>query len=91
MKEIRIIKTFYIWRNTGKIDTKVEIHRVDNEGNKLAIMGWIQKEERWREMLADLVKRFPTAKVRWFNLQKDERIKHRFKVLSEDLKLKLGL
>lgn len=84
MKEIRVIKTFYIWRNTAKIDTKVEIHRIDNEGNHLAVMGWIQTEG-WRDKLEELKDEFPEAKVRYFDLQKDKRINHKFKVKSEDL------
>jgi hypothetical protein len=72
MKEIRIIKDYYVWRNNGYIDNKWIVYCVKDSGEHTVKEIIIQTESEVKKIVNYLKDIYPKAKVRFLDKQKDK-------------------
>ena len=91
MYEIILIKTFYIFRNTGIITDKWIVFLRRNKINeKLFEQRIIQCKKEAERVFEGFKSSFPDAKIVYVDKTKCDITKHKYKVLIEELKKDLG-
>ena len=92
MNQIIVIKTFYIFRNTGVITDKWIVFLNQKTNNEKLFKQKIIQCKKEAEMVFERFKSsFPDAKIKYIDKTKCEKTKNKYKTLSEDLKEKLAL
>ena len=92
MNQIILIKTFYIFRNTGIITDKWIVFLRRNKINeKLFEQRIIQCKKEAERVFEGFKESFPDAKIVYVDKTKCEITKHKYNVLSEELKKKLAV
>ena len=90
MYEIILIKTFYIFRGTGIITDKWIVFLRRNKINeKLFEQRIIQCKKEAERVFEGFKSSFPDAKIVYVDKTKCEITKHKYNVLSEEIKKKL--
>ncbi|MEX0940099.1 MAG: hypothetical protein WDZ41_01965 [Candidatus Babeliales bacterium] len=85
MKEIRVIKDFYLWKDSGKIDVKRTVYCIKPDGQPTFKETFIHVEDGAKKLFEALKKHYPDAKVRYADKTTDPKNIHKYKVMSEDI------
>ena len=90
MNQIILIKTFYVFRNTGIITDKWIIFlKRNNRDEKLFEQRIIQCKKEAEKVFECFKESFPDAKIVYVDKTKCEITKNKYNVLSEELKKEL--